>query len=401
MAYSRNEVKAGIMILVSIAALTVMIFLAGNYKNILKPKTHLKVAFKDVKGLKTGSPVLYAGVEIGKVKRIEVRPSATEGERSEVVLDLEISSDFPVPGDSAITIAKTVTDKVSVQIRPGVGETPAGETVVKGKELPGLEELAEKGEALVKEGRVLMADGHAVLQKLGETMDKVNATWGTEQQASVKKIVADMEATSASARKIAEDVGRLTGPDGQLAATLNELKSASATVRSIVESNRDGIAEVVSNAKSATADMKGAIASIDGAAKQTREVLDSAAKLIGDAEGIVDDSRPNIERSVSDVKMTTENLKAAAEDLRRHPWKLLKSQKPKELETQNLYDASRQLNEMSARLDESLDKLLAATQGAEGTPKANLGDVRKVVAELKEIIAKLEETSAKLDKKGR
>ena len=69
-----SKLKVGLVVTISLIILFLTIFFAGDIQDIFSPKVQIKAQIKDVMGLRRGSPVWYAGIEIGSVKNIELSP---------------------------------------------------------------------------------------------------------------------------------------------------------------------------------------------------------------------------------------------------------------------------------------------------------------------------------------
>src|SRR2546430_1033654 len=71
---SLSEIRAGLLVLVSIAILIFLILNASGDINPFVRKLHLKALFADANGLREGSEVRLAGVRVGKVEKITLLP---------------------------------------------------------------------------------------------------------------------------------------------------------------------------------------------------------------------------------------------------------------------------------------------------------------------------------------
>jgi len=69
-----SKLKVGVVITVALVTLLGTVFFAGDIGNMLSPKTLIKIDMRDVRGLRKGSPVWYAGLEVGSVKSIDLHP---------------------------------------------------------------------------------------------------------------------------------------------------------------------------------------------------------------------------------------------------------------------------------------------------------------------------------------
>ncbi|MCX7913769.1 MAG: MlaD family protein [Thermodesulfovibrionales bacterium] len=67
-----SKLKVGIVITTALLILFLTVFFAGGIEEIFSPKVEIQAKIKDVKGLRRGSPVWLAGVEVGFVKRMKL-----------------------------------------------------------------------------------------------------------------------------------------------------------------------------------------------------------------------------------------------------------------------------------------------------------------------------------------
>lgn len=72
----------------------------------LRPASHslqLKCYFKDAAGLRTGAQVRLAGVEVGRVTSVRVRPELRDNP-AEVIMTLQTPYELKVPNDSVVIL---------------------------------------------------------------------------------------------------------------------------------------------------------------------------------------------------------------------------------------------------------------------------------------------------------
>lgn len=92
------EAKVGMFSMSALLLAIVIIAHLGHFTFGENPYYKVNIIFRNVNGLKPGSQVCYAGVDVGKVERIET------GKTGAVVVS-EIKSDTHIPDNSIITIA--------------------------------------------------------------------------------------------------------------------------------------------------------------------------------------------------------------------------------------------------------------------------------------------------------
>lgn|SRR6185503_3652446 len=113
------EYKVGIFILVGLIALTVYIFSISD-KAVFEGGKSVRVVFGFANGLKKNAPVRVAGVEEGIVKDISLFFDKQD-KRTKASVELWISSDTKIPGDSTIIINQLgLLGEKYVEIVPGM-----------------------------------------------------------------------------------------------------------------------------------------------------------------------------------------------------------------------------------------------------------------------------------------
>src|SRR3954469_9928033 len=65
-----TELKVGILAVIAVAITTIIIFMVSGEGGFFWQRYRLKAKFDNVAGLKSGAPVLVAGVEVGSVKSV-------------------------------------------------------------------------------------------------------------------------------------------------------------------------------------------------------------------------------------------------------------------------------------------------------------------------------------------
>jgi|SRR5690349_11414496 len=74
-----------------------------GYPKMVAHKVELRAYFKDANGLRAGAPVRLAGVEIGRVTEVRVRPDL-QATPAEVVMLLQTSYALKIPCDATVDL---------------------------------------------------------------------------------------------------------------------------------------------------------------------------------------------------------------------------------------------------------------------------------------------------------
>ena len=99
---SWKRLRVGVLILTVLLTVAVLIVLAPS-SHLFGHELELKAYFQNSAGLKEGAAVRLAGVEIGKVRRVHVRPEVKDGP-VEVIMALQTSYEVQIPSDSVVTL---------------------------------------------------------------------------------------------------------------------------------------------------------------------------------------------------------------------------------------------------------------------------------------------------------
>jgi phospholipid/cholesterol/gamma-HCH transport system substrate-binding protein len=110
------EIGVGIFVLVGIACLTYLAVHLGSW-DMLKRGYRVYAVFDNISGLKVGSSVEVAGVEVGRVQGIQITPNA------QAKLTLSLREDVVLREDTIASIrTKGIIGDKFVKLTPGYGE---------------------------------------------------------------------------------------------------------------------------------------------------------------------------------------------------------------------------------------------------------------------------------------
>ncbi len=99
---SLSTVRTGVFVLLGIVALLAAIFLVGSQEGLFHPTVQVSAYFTSVEGVRAGSSVRMAGVDIGTVEKVEVSESDA---RIHVTLKVDARMQDFIKKDSYATIA--------------------------------------------------------------------------------------------------------------------------------------------------------------------------------------------------------------------------------------------------------------------------------------------------------
>ncbi len=116
---SRAKLRVGIVVTSALAVLFFTVLVAGNLRELFISRATIYATFDDIKGLQRGSPIWFAGVQVGHVSSIQF----TTGEKVKVAMSVDKGSLAYLRRNSRATILTLglLGDK-SIEMSPGSKE---------------------------------------------------------------------------------------------------------------------------------------------------------------------------------------------------------------------------------------------------------------------------------------
>jgi len=159
-----NEVKVGIMVVFFLAGLifiTLRVSKDGSYQRGYR----FSVEMKDVAGLELHAPVKLNGVDMGEVEKIVIQYNANG---TVLLLRLWVKEGVKVASDAKITV-KTLglmgEKYVSIQ-QSGVSSFIQPDAVIKGYEVPDLDDLMRQANVLLSDVQGVLVDNRESLRHI-------------------------------------------------------------------------------------------------------------------------------------------------------------------------------------------------------------------------------------------
>lgn len=202
------EIRVGIFVFVALVIGTVLVFAIGSQQNLFAPKTSYHSLFKEVGGLRSGSPVQINGVNVGTVSEVDLG----EGGKIRVVF--------------------SVRDDAAQHVREG-SVASTGQKGMLGDRL--LEISVGKGKRIPAGGRVPAAEGTALSDYVEQAGRLLRAAEDTADNISMgtaalgdPQFGADIRSSASDLAKILNTVADGRGPvyrlvtDRRMAASLSD-----------------------------------------------------------------------------------------------------------------------------------------------------------------------------------
>jgi phospholipid/cholesterol/gamma-HCH transport system substrate-binding protein len=338
------KLRVGIVITVALAVIFLAVMFSGHIEGIFKPQAILYADFYDVRGLKTGAPVWFSGIEIGRVKSM----SFYKGREIRVLMSVDRNVLKHLRKDSSVTILTLglLGDKY-LELSPGSGESPGlrdGDSLIgsaqlefqdimeKSKEsISRLSDLAkrldsfiamiEKGEGTVPmllRDRALYDNLRDSAKSLSIVMNRIEKGGGTiGKLLSDEKLYAKLEFSVNNIKEFSDDLNKSNG-------TLNRLIKDRELYDKFLNtsSSLDEITKKLAGGKGTAGRLledDSVYENLDSASRKLSQLL----QRIEEGKGVLGDLTSEGELH-TDLKTTVKDLNGLIKDIKENPKRYFK-----------------------------------------------------------------------------
>lgn len=312
-----SKLKAGIVITIALLVLFFTVFFAGGLEDMLSPKTDIQAKIKDVKGLRNGSPVWIAGVEIGSVKNMKLH------EEHGTIITMSIRQDLLnfIKKDSVATVQTMglLGDKY-VELSAGSHQAMP---IAKGDVIEGKSQLEIKDLVDASAGSISKITD--IVDKLDTFLEKIEKSEGT-----VGKLINDpavYQNLSDSTKKLSIILKDFESSDGTLNMLIkdptlyNKLMVAAAKVEDLTTKISEGkgtLGRLVSD-PTLYDNMNDASLKLSAVAHSINEGEGIAGTLLKDKE-----LAKELKLTVTNLRDVLDELKILTKDIKEQPKKYFK-----------------------------------------------------------------------------
>ncbi|PKN80383.1 MAG: hypothetical protein CVU48_02170 [Candidatus Cloacimonetes bacterium HGW-Cloacimonetes-1] len=287
----RNNVRVGIFTLLTIVVFIICYAWLTNRLNA-NSSTPIRVLFEDISGLEIGDKIMFMGMEVGRVKEIQVRPNGIEVSgniRNDVAL--RQGSIFNIT-DSSLMGGKCLS-------------------IVQG-DLDQALDLSKVQRGMPAEGLLIMvAKAAATLDAVNATLSALNTPGGLVDQS--QKLIQNADQT-------VENIdGSISTLRQEILVTLRKVDLVTAQLNGVIGDNRENVGKIVSSAAPAITNlnstldsMKVLASSLNQSVSRLQSGKGTAGKLLSDEELYT-----KLLESVSSLELLIQDIKA-------HPHKYVK-----------------------------------------------------------------------------
>lgn len=305
-----SEVRVGAFVVVALVVLIAgSLWIAGSAL-FRAGDVDYRVLMKDTAGIQAGDRVRMAGVSIGRIRRIDLRPD----ESWPVVVRVSIREGVGLHADASATIATSgLLGSSFLLIDPGSPEAPplapGGE--IRGDAPPGLEAALAHADELSTKAIELMNKTASVLDQVSSDLAPI--------MGRLERILSEE-----NAKRVRETLDGVNGLVREVGPKVSDLLDQADSLAGRLDEGMETVPELMDELTSLSADLRSAIGP-DG--ERLAGLLEAAETGLASAEGALSGlsgNRKEIDATLRDLRDTVANLKEFSRIVKERPFSLVR-----------------------------------------------------------------------------
>lgn len=301
-----STIRAGLFVIIALAILVVGSLWVAGFHPGGNERTTYEVLMKSSGGVRQGDPVRVAGVEVGRVQDVDLRPGAEWPVLFRIGLDANI---LITHAASARLTTDGLLGSPYLEVDTGPSGEPAlpPDTPIEGLEMvstadamSGFGELSDRAGVALDEMTVLL---QSLSASTGPLLERFELLMSDQNLASISESLTAMRDTMQEA-----------GP--RLSSLMTRLDDLSAEL----ETGVAGIPDL-------TSDLQGLVGNLRTALGPDGNRLSSLLDSAGDSVSSMEMNQGELEAMVRDLRLATANLKAFTESIKERPSALVRNSK--------------------------------------------------------------------------
>ena len=403
MKHERNDLKAGIFILLSVAALIAIVIGIKGLGALFDPGRNAEAAFDltmDIGGLKVGNDVRLGGYKVGAVRDIAILDPVTGRPQPRIVVRFTLPAKYDLRHDARIVVQTSVTGASVINIENlGEGAAYDGSTPLAGDQ-SGLTALAGMLSRMSPDLGAILSDVRTkTVPKVNTTLDTFNTTGSTttdfvaHAKTKIDPIVDRYNTVSDKAGITLERGGEaatefrdLIGP------TKDDFKTTVANLSAATGTIKDELPKTLQQDQEVLAKLSTGMDSATDALVDIRKIASNTRDLTGSAKSIVISNRGKIDEMIATLTETSKDVKRGVNEITRNPWRVLYKPDASERNNLRLYDTARDFADGASQLNTAAIALRDGLKSQDLTSE----DIAALVSRLDVTFAKFNEIESEL-----
>jgi phospholipid/cholesterol/gamma-HCH transport system substrate-binding protein len=343
----RNELKAGLFILISIALILALIVGIKGLGRFLEPYQTRVVEFTiadNIGGLRPGDDVRVGGLKLGTVTDVDYSSNASG---QAIVVKFTLPRRIEMREGARVMVESTVTGASNLNVdRLGDGPVLAADAVLRGSPASLTTLLASLGEAGPQVNGLIGDIRNTSVPKVNATVDEYKGL-ATDLRAKIEPAYQKYTVVAERGEQALGNIRDVFGETkGDFRTTIANLAASTTTVKERIGPILEKLDAGLVKAQESIDKANDALDDVKGIAENTRDIT-------GNVRGILNNNRGRIESIIASVKATADNLKGATSEIRRSPWRVLYRPSGADAANQSLFDAARRFADGANDLEDA------------------------------------------------
>lgn len=308
-----GEIRTGLFVLVALVILVVTSLWLAGADGLGGGRTLYAVQIDDAGGVRSGDPVRLAGVQVGQIEAVDLRP----GEEWPVVLRVSVDASLPMnEGASAYLASDGLLGSrfLALETGPKDADSLAPGGVIQGRGGGGIDAAMARLAELSESAAPLLEDTTVLVRELGPRLtallERAEAVLSEDSLAEVRETLRVVrtsveslgpEVTALGARLDSVLVRAEAGLE-PLPGTVEEAGALAADLRMALGPEGERLADVLTSATAALEGVQGAV-------------------------GVVEGNAGDLEATLRDLRRAAANLEALSKTLKERPDRLIRPSK--------------------------------------------------------------------------
>jgi phospholipid/cholesterol/gamma-HCH transport system substrate-binding protein len=298
-----TETKVGVFVITALALLGATIYGVRSTRTV-RGEVRFKTYLRDAGGLDVDTSVLFGGIKVGQITA--VRPDTDDPTRIEIAF--QVKAGTPMNSQSTAKVgAVSLMGSPSLLITTGSNAAPrlAPDGVVPSEEGVGTADLTRRLATVADTANTVLLDLHReipdIAVRLHAVLDNVSALTGADNQQQIRMVLArvgmlvnDADAIMVSAKPLVANIDR----------TVSNVNRTFDSVRGTVDSAHEPLVEDL---------------------KALRDTLDEARTAIASVQRVVRTNEDDFAEMIRALRATSENVRTMTEQLKARPWNLIRT----------------------------------------------------------------------------
>ena len=378
MTRERNELKAGVFIIITLVlVIAVIVWINGASIGPMQTRT---VSFKltdNIGGLRVGDDVRLGGYKVGAIRSIA--PSGLDTTDPRLLVTFSMPASYVLHPNASIGLESSLTGAANLNIdSPGTGGPAAADMVIAGHPDPKSTLLASLGRSGPQLEGALTQINQQTVPHVNQAVDHADSL--------IKHVDTKIDPVADSAHHAMAEIGDVLGDSKtDIRGTMKNLNSATGTIAAKLPPIADQLTAALAKIDNSLTTAQATLVDIQKAASNTKD-------LTASLRAVIVDNRGKLDGIVAGLKVTSDNLKEASIEIRHSPWRLLYKPTPEEMTNVNVYDAAREFAQGAS----SLSDTTTALRDLLNDPKADKAQIQQMIDQLQTTFNNFHQVEKKL-----